>query len=109
MFKISISLFFASLLALALFIGWAYASRNVRAHTAERAGDAFITKLYADYQIIGKSCQKEDTDGDSYVSCDYRIKNAESGERTIPLQCPGVRKYLLGNTCKESRMVIQAQ
>jgi hypothetical protein len=83
-----------------------YAVRTLRSNVAQWRGDAFVQKLYAEYTILGKSCQSEDTDGDSYVSCDFRIKNPQSEEKVIHLQCPGIRKTLLGNSCKESRLVI---
>jgi hypothetical protein len=81
-------------------------SKKVRASFAERAGTAFIERLYAEYTILGQNCQGEDTDGDAYVSCDMRIKNPSHEERVVHLQCPTIVKSIFGSTCKESRIVI---
>lgn len=90
----------------ALYVGSAIGIRNIRASVAEKTGTEFIAKLYAEYQIVGASCQGEDTDSDSYVSCDFRIKNPAQEEKVVHLQCPTVRRSILGNTCKETRLII---
>ncbi len=93
-------------LVLAVFLGGSILLRNARASVAQNRGEAFVAKLYAEYQIMGKSCQGEDTDGDAYVSCDFRLKNPTDAERVVHLQCPTMWKAFLGNTCKESRLVL---
>jgi hypothetical protein len=89
-----------------LYLASAIGIREVRAHVAQNRGESFIQKLYADYTILGKNCQGEDTDGDSYVSCDFRITNTAHDERVVHLQCPDISKSLIGNTCKESRLTL---
>ncbi len=89
-----------------LFLGASILLRNTRASVAQNRGEAFVEKLYAEYSIAGKSCQGEDTDGDSYVSCDFRLKNPTDAERIVHLQCPTMWKALLGNSCKEARLVL---
>lgn len=90
----------------ALLLGGAILLRNARASIAQQRGDAFVAKLYAEYTVLGKSCQGEDTDGDAYVSCDFRLKNPTDTERIVHLQCPTMWKAFLGNTCKEARLVV---
>lgn len=97
------------ILAAGTFFAYAIVSREIRANIAQSRGDAFIAKLYADYATQGKSCQGEDTDGDGYVSCDFRITNASGQERIVHLQCPTIWKTLLGGSCKEARAVISTQ
>ncbi len=89
-----------------LFLGASILLRSTRASVAQNRGEAFVAKLYAEYTIAGKSCQGEDTDGDSYVSCDFRLKNPTDAERIVHLQCPTMWKALLGNSCKEARLVL---
>lgn len=88
------------------FFGTSMLVRSVRASVAQHKGDAFVQKLYAEYAIVGKSCQGEDTDADAYVSCDFRLKGPEGNERIVHLQCPTIWKSLIGNVCKEARLVI---
>lgn len=90
----------------AAYIGGSMLVRSVRGDVAEGRGETFIKKLYAEYAIVGQNCQGEDTDNDSYVSCDFRIKNAASEERVVHLQCPTIWKSVLGDTCKESRIIV---
>ena len=63
----------------------------------------YVANLYSEYNILGINCQGEDTDGDSYVSCDVRIRKGEdvSTEQTRYLSCPTLWKSFIGNTCKE--------
>lgn len=96
----------AVVLVLVLYIGSAIVSRSIRAKVADMRGTSFIHKLYAEYAVVGNSCQGEDTDGDSYVSCDFRIQTASSTERIVHLQCPTIWKTIIGGTCKESRFVV---
>lgn len=93
----------------AAYIGGSMLVRMARASVAQSKGQTYIAKLYAEYAIVGENCQGEDADNDSYVSCDFRIKNALSEERVVNLQCPTVWKSLLGNTCKESRLALPQQ
>lgn len=93
----------------AAYIGGSMLVRAVRASVAQNRGEAYVAKLYAEYVVVGESCQGEDVDNDSYVSCDFRIKNALSEERVINLQCPTVWKSFLGGTCKESRLALPQQ
>jgi len=88
------------------FFAYAYVTRTVRAGVAQSRAEAFVSRVYAEYTVVGKNCQSEDTDGDAYVSCDVRIKSG-ADERTLHLQCPTVWKTLLGNTCKETRVILQ--
>lgn len=89
-----------------VYVGTSILLRMARARVAQGRGQTFIAKLYAEYAVVGENCQGEDTDNDSYVSCDFRIKNALSEERVVHLQCPTIWKSILGDTCKESRLVI---
>lgn len=103
-------IFFAAL-ALLIVVGGAYfgasiAVRSTRASVAQWRGEQFIHKLYAEYTVRGMSCQGEDTDADAYVSCDFRIMSPSSEEKTVHLQCPDIWKALIGNSCKESRLVL---
>lgn len=94
------------LVVIGLYIGGAIVFKNIRSSVALSAGEKFISKLYAEYSIVGGSCQGEDTDSDKYVSCDFRIRNTSGTERVVHLQCPVISKRVLGSTCKETRTVI---
>jgi flagellar basal body-associated protein FliL len=80
--------------------------KSVRAGVATSDGKEYIQKMYSEYTIVGTSCQGEDTDRDSYVSCDFRIKNVSNEERVIHLQCPTVFKSYTGSVCKEYRVTL---
>lgn len=84
--------------------------KDIRASRAETMGEKYIKNLYAEYSILGKNCQGEDTNNDSYVSCDFRIQvtGASSSDKVIKLQCPTMWKSFTGNTCKESRLDFSA-
>lgn len=101
---------FAALLLIIIlggtYLGASMAVRSTRASIAQWRGQQFIEKLYAEYTVMGKSCQGEDTDSDAYVSCDFRIMSPSQEEKTVHLQCPDIWKALIGNSCKESRLVI---
>jgi hypothetical protein len=81
-------------------------TKTVRGNVAQMRGTSFIGDLYAEYTIVGSNCQGEDTDKDSYVSCDFRIKNQRGDERIVHLRCPTIWKTILGNTCKETRFIV---
>lgn len=101
---------FATLLVIVVVLGVYFGSavllRTVRASVAQQRGESFISKLYAEYTILGKSCQGEDTDADAYVSCDFRIVSPAQEERIVHLQCPTIWKTLIGNSCKETRLIL---
>ena len=75
---------------------------DLRASRAISVGHHYIKDVYNDYAIAGEHCQGVDTDGDSYVSCDFRLTKNEA-ERVVNLQCPTIWKSLIGSSCKESR------
>ena len=89
-----------------LYIAGRVGLSSVRANAAENASEKFIKKLYSEYEIVGMSCQGEDTDGDNYISCDARLRNPQAVERVVHLQCPSVIKGWFGSSCKEARAVI---
>ena len=104
-------IFFFLFLGLILFLlyGYVFGMKSLRANIATSKGESYISKMYTEYSIIGTSCQGEDTDGDSYVSCDFRIKNGTSDERVLHLQCPTIHKAVTGSVCKEYRFAIPQQ
>ncbi len=106
MIKGIITIAFIVIIGGGIYLAASIGLREVRASMAQKRGDAFVQKLYSDYVIAGESCQGEDTDGDSYVSCDFRLVSASGQERVVHLQCPDISKSLLGNTCKESRLTL---
>jgi flagellar basal body-associated protein FliL len=77
--------------------------KNIVSDRAATMSQKYISNLYGEYSIIGLNCQGEDTDGDSYVSCDVRIRkgNDVNTESTRYLSCPTLWKSFTGNTCKE--------
>jgi hypothetical protein len=77
--------------------------KNIQTSVSVKDGKSYITKMYSDYSIVGDSCQGEDTNADSYVSCDFRIKNTAEGEQILHLQCPTILKSFTGSICKEYR------
>lgn len=88
------------------YIGVVISGNAARASMAEKDGEKFVEKLYAEYYIVGKSCQGQDHDNDGYVSCDFRLLNATNIERIIHLQCPTFWRSFFGESCKESRLII---
>lgn len=88
------------------YIGTSVGLRSLRAGYAEGQGVSFVSSLYAEYSVVGQNCQGRDTDGDGYVSCDFRLMNPEKTERVVHLQCPTFSSGLLGDTCKESRLIL---
>lgn len=85
------------------YIGTIILSKNLVSQRAETMTNKYIANLYSEYKVIGINCQGEDTDGDTYVSCDVRIRKGEdtSTEQTRYLSCPTLWKSFTGNTCKE--------
>lgn len=75
--------------------------KDFRAGRAEARGMDYVSKVYTEYAIVGKTCQGEDTDDNSYVTCGFRIKNPEGIERTVRLECPTIMKGFFGSSCKE--------
>ena len=77
--------------------------KDLRSSRAETMSEKYIANLFSEYHIIGKNCQGEDTNNDSYVSCDVRIEKGEdvSTEKVINLSCPTMWKSYTGSTCKE--------
>ena len=67
---------------------------------ATAMGEGYIANMYADYAVIGKTCQSEDADKDGYLTCNFRIKK-EPSERMISLLCPTLFKSYRVPTCKE--------
>jgi hypothetical protein len=89
-----------------IYVGSNSIMRTVRSDLALAKGDTFIKNLYAEYSIAGSSCQGSDTDDDSYVSCDYRLVSPLGQERIVHLQCPTIWRGILGDSCKESRLIL---
>jgi hypothetical protein len=75
---------------------------DIRAKRAVAVGHTYLKEVYSDYKVVGEHCQGVDTDGDTYVSCDFRLAKG-SEERIVNLQCPTISTSLLGSSCKESR------
>ena len=94
------------ILIVAVYLGMAVGGNRVRAKMAENNGNEFIKKLYAEYNTVSVSCQSQDHDGDGYVSCDFRLMSPDKLERVVHLQCPTISKTLIGESCKESRMIL---
>lgn len=103
----TILFFLVLILILALgfgaYFGTIIFSKSLVSDRAETMTRKYISNLYSEYSVIGINCQGEDTDGDSYVSCDVRIRKGEdtSTESTRYLSCPTLWKSFTGNTCKE--------
>lgn len=80
---------------------------QLRAMRANTKAEEYITKMYQDYTIAGHSCQGDDTNHDTYVTCDFRLKDKNSGvEKTIILQCPTFWKSFMATACKEQGLLI---
>ena len=82
--------------------------KDMRSSRAETMSQKYVENLYKEYSIVGQNCQGEDTNGDSYVSCDVRIQVGAdtTSQRVIMLSCPTMWKSYTGSTCKESRYAI---
>jgi hypothetical protein len=93
------------------FAGYVYSKilmKDIVGGRAETMSKKYVANLYQEYQIIGQNCQGEDTNLDTYVSCDVRIQigTATETQKTLNLQCPTLWKSYTGSTCKESRLAI---
>lgn len=98
-----------AVIVLVVVIGGLYAyfilGNQMRAARGLSQGEKYSTKMYSDYTIVGKNCQGEDSDGDGYITCNFRLKN-QVNEKTITLQCPTVIKSFMATNCKEQGIVI---
>jgi len=94
-----------------LYFGSVILIKDLRSGRAETMSQKYVENLYKEYSIIGQNCQGEDTNGDSYVSCDIRIQvgNATETSKVLQLSCPTMWKSYTGNTCKESRLALPVQ
>lgn len=101
------------ILFLAIVAGGLYmyfvAGNQMRSWRGEQTGTNYIAKLYGDHTVMGSSCQGQDSDGDGYITCNFRIKSPQNTERTIILQCPTFWKSYMGNSCKENGLMINTQ
>jgi len=99
--------FLVFILILAAIFGGYFGSiifmKNIVSDRAETMTQKYIANLYSEYSVIGLNCQGEDTDADTYVSCDVRIRKGDdvTTESTRYLSCPTLWKSFTGNTCKE--------
>lgn len=109
--KFIISLIIILVVGVGGYIGSTILIKDMRSSRAETMSQKYVENLYKEYSIIGENCQGEDTNGDSYVSCDIRIRVGEdvSTEKVLELSCPTMWKSFTGNTCKESRLVLPEQ
>ena len=98
--------------------GYFIAGNSLRSWRANQTGSSYVTKLYSDYAVMGKSCQGEDSDNNGYVTCNFRLKsttqntdntNNPMSEKTITLQCPTFIKSYMGTSCKEMGFSINGQ
>jgi flagellar basal body-associated protein FliL len=107
----SVSLIFLVIIAIALFLYFYFILGNqARASRALQKGGDYVSTMYADYSVLGKTCQGEDSNSDGYVTCNFRIqKNGKDEEKTITLQCPTFVKSFLATSCKEQGIVINQQ
>jgi hypothetical protein len=87
----------ALILAIAIFVGSTVGVNKLRSLRAQVQVDNFIASLYPTQQVVGKVCQGEDTDNDSYVSCAVTIT---SRENPLSVQCPTIIKSYMGTTCR---------
>lgn len=103
--------FFILILIIAILVGGYFGPiifyKNVQSDRAVTMSEKYVANLYSEYHVIGKNCQGEDTNADSYISCDIRIAKGEdtSTERVLNLSCPTLWKSYTGSTCKE-RLVL---
>lgn len=81
--------------------------KDLRSSRAETMAREYVVNLYKEYSIVGLNCQGEDTNGDSYVSCDVRIRAGEdkTTEQVRFLSCPTMWKSFTGSTCKERQVI----
>lgn len=78
---------------------------QMRASRGISKGEEYASKMYGDYAIVGKNCQGEDSNGDGYITCNFRLKSA-TNEKTVTLQCPTFIKSFMATSCKEQGIVI---
>ena len=107
------SIFFVIVVGvLVIFFFYSYFILGNQARSAralEKGGD-YASKMYADYTVVGKNCQGEDSNNDGYVTCNFRLqKNGKEEEKTITLQCPTFVKSFLATSCKEQGILINQQ
>jgi flagellar basal body-associated protein FliL len=98
----------AIILAIAIFVGSTVGVNKLRSVRATSEAKNYVAKLYPGYTIGGSVCQGEDTDGDTYVSCDLNIGNTTEN-RVINIQCPTIIKSFLGTSCKQARPALVTQ
>lgn len=111
---IKIKKYIATTVTLIVFIFGLYVyfilGNQARSHRGEAQGGEYVTKMYGDYQVIGKSCQGEDSDNNGYITCNFRLKQSTTNvEKTIILQCPTFVKSFMATNCKEQGIVINQQ
>ena len=84
--------------------------KDIQSSRAITMSEKYVANLYSEYHLIGKNCQGEDTNADTYVSCDVRIQKGEdtSTEKVLNLSCPTLWKSYTGSTCKE-RLILPTQ
>lgn len=84
---------------------------QLRAARGIDQGENFVSKLYSDYGIVGKTCQGEDSNKDGYVTCNFRlVKNTnQNEEKVITIHCPTFIKSYLGTSCKQEGLLINPQ
>lgn len=87
----------AVILAVIIFVASTLGVNKLRSLRAEAQVNNFIGSLYPSQAVVGKVCQGEDTDNDSYVSCAVTITNREN---PLSVQCPTIFKSFMGTTCR---------
>ncbi len=98
----------------AILLGFLYSyfilGNQLRSARGISKGGEYITKMYGDYTKVGENCQGEDTNGDGYVTCNFRVKQINGPlEKTITLQCPTFIKSFLATSCKEQGITLNQQ
>ncbi len=88
--------------------GYFVMGNQMRASRAITKGSEYAAKMYSDYNVVGQSCQGEDSNNDGYVTCNFRLKQ-DITEKTITLQCPTYIKSFMATNCKEQGIVINQQ
>lgn len=87
----------AAVLAVVIFVASTVGVNKLRSLRAQTQVDNFIGSLYPTQAVVGKVCQGEDTDNDSYVSCAVTIT---ARENPLSVQCPTIFKSYMGTTCR---------
>jgi flagellar basal body-associated protein FliL len=98
-------------LLVAGYIGSIVFMKDLRSGRAETMSGHYVANLFSEYKIIGINCQGEDTNADSYVSCDVRIQKGDdvATEKILNLACPTMWKSYTGNTCKERLLGVSSE